>query len=235
MSDVLSIIIPAYNEGGNVKEMLKRVTSVDLNGINKEIVIVNDGSSDNTSQAIKEYISNNKGENIRLVEHATNQGKGMAIRTALGYVSGDFIIIQDGDLELDPNDYRPLLRCLLEGNNQVVYGSRFLSEEGKHLYHRYYWGGRLVSLVANILYSQHITDEPTCYKLFRADVLKSINLRCTGFEFCPEVTAKVAKKGIKIKEVPISYNPRTIEEGKKLRWTDGLKAIITLFKYKFTD
>ncbi|MEG1581500.1 MAG: glycosyltransferase family 2 protein [Bacteroidaceae bacterium] len=235
MSKVLSIIIPAYNEENNVTEMLNRVTAVQLDPIEKEIVIVNDGSSDKTSKKISLFIAEHPHYKIRLVEHTRNQGKGMAIRTALHYVTGDYIIIQDGDLELDPNDYRPLLTCLIDENQKVVYGSRFLSEDGKHLYRRFYWGGRLVSFVANVLFFQHITDEPTCYKLFRAEVLKSINLKCTGFEFCPEVTAKVAKQGIKIKEIPISYNPRTIEEGKKLCWTDGIKAIFTLVKYRFVD
>jgi hypothetical protein len=125
------------------------------------------------------------------------------------------------------------LECLLNENLQLVYGSRFLNKTNTHSYHRFYLGGRLVSLMTNILYGQHLTDEPTCYKLFRTEFIKSISLQCTGFEFCPEVTAKTAKRGIKIKEIPIEYYPRSIEEGKKIKWTDGMEAIWTLVKYRF--
>lgn len=157
----------------------------------------------------------------------------MAVRTGIRAVTGDYIVMQDADLELDPNDFKKMLPFLLSGKYHVVYGSRFLAEENSHTYFSYQLGGKFLSVMTNILYRQHITDEPTCYKMFTADLLKSIPLDCEGFEFCPEVTAKVSRLGYKIKEVPIRYYPRSIEEGKKLRLSDGLKAIGTLLKYRF--
>ena len=157
----------------------------------------------------------------------------MAVRTGIRAVTGDYIVMQDADPELDPNDFKKMLPFLLSGEYHVVYGSRFLAEENSHTYFSYQLGGKFLSVMTNILYRQHITDEPTCYKMFTADLLKSIPLDCEGFEFCPEVTAKVSRLGYKIKEVPIRYYPRSIEEGKKLRLSDGLKAIGTLLKYRF--
>lgn len=232
----LSIIVPAYNEGGNIGALLDKVLAVRLPyDIRREVMVVDDGSSDNTYDIVRKYVELHPGEPVRLLRHERNRGKGRAIRTALEYVTGDYIIIQDGDLELEPNDIAVLLKVLVDGGYEVVYGSRFLDKRNEVLYRRFYWGGRLVSFVANLLYNQNITDEPTCYKLFRAEVMERIRLRCERFEFCPEVTAKVAKLGIKIHEEPIHYMPRTLEEGKKLRWTDGVKAVWTLIKYRFTD
>ncbi len=232
----LTIIVPAYNEGRNIGALLDRVLAVRLPyGIGREIIVVDDGSADDTYKVADNYVKAHPQEPLRLLRHERNRGKGRAIRTALEYASGDYLIIQDGDLELDPNDIAVLLRVLVDGDYEVIYGSRFLDKRNEVLYKRFYWGGRLVSLVANLLYGQNITDEPTCYKLFRAEVMKRIRLRCERFEFCPEVTAKVSKLGIKIHEEPIHYTPRTLEEGKKLRWTDGVKAVWTLLKYRFTD
>lgn len=232
----LTIIVPAYNEGRNIGALLDRVLAVRLPyGIGREIIVVDDGSADDTYKVVDNYVKAHPQEPLRLLRHERNRGKGRAIRTALEYASGDYLIIQDGDLELDPNDIAVLLRVLVDGDYEVIYGSRFLDKRNEVLYKRFYWGGRLVSLVANLLYGQNITDEPTCYKLFRAEVMKRIRLRCERFEFCPEVTAKVSKLGIKIHEEPIHYTPRTLEEGKKLRWTDGVKAVWTLLKYRFTD
>lgn len=232
----LTIIVPAYNEGRNIGALLDRVLAVRLPyGIGREIIVVDDGSADDTYKVADNYVKAHPQEPLRLLRHERNRGKGRAIRTALEYAAGDYLIIQDGDLELDPNDIAVLLRVLVDGDYEVIYGSRFLDKRNEVLYKRFYWGGRLVSLVANLLYCQNITDEPTCYKLFRAEVMKRIRLRCERFEFCPEVTAKVSKLGIKIHEEPIHYTPRTLEEGKKLRWTDGVKAVWTLLKYRFTD
>lgn len=240
----LSILIPAYNEGQNISQLLQRVVEVKLPyGIVKQMIVVDDGSNDDTyDKAVAFCESFNKSregesaDTIEVMRHTKNQGKGAAIRTALkNATDSDYIIIQDADLELEPADIATLLQHLIDNNLKVVYGSRFLGAGNTHLYRRFYWGGRLVSMVANILYGQHITDEPTCYKLFRREILERIRLRCKGFEFCPEVTAKVAKQGIKISEVPIHYTPRTLEEGKKLRWTDGLEAVLTLIKYRFVD
>ncbi len=232
----ITIIIPAYNEEENITKVIAKVCDVVLPyGINKEVIVVDDGSKDNTAARVKEYLSSEKALPVTLLQHETNHGKGRAIRTALQKSTGDFVIIQDGDLELDPNDIAKLMKAMIDGEYKVVYGSRFLDKQNKSLYRSFYLGGRLVSHITNILYGQHITDEPTCYKLMRTEVLKQFTLRCEGFEFCPEVTAKISKLGIKIHEEPIHYSPRTLEQGKKLRWTDGVEAVWTLLKYRFTN
>ena len=227
----LSVIIPVYNERETIREILEKVTRVNLK---KEIIIVDDASRDGTTEVLRAMEGSQSINNadVRIVYHSRNQGKGAAIRTALSYVRGDVIIIQDGDLEYDPQDYPQLIAPIIRGETDVVYGSRTLGK-GKRSYWRYYWGGRFLSWLANMLYGARITDEPTCYKVFRAEVLKSLDLKCQRFEFCPEVTAKLCKRGYHIKEIPISYYPRKIEEGKKIRWIDGLAAILTLLKYRF--
>lgn len=230
----LSILIPAYNEENTIAEILEKIISLNLyNNIEKEIIVIDDFSKDKTEAIVKSFVD--KYDFVFYYKQSRNRGKGAAIRRGLENVSGDFVIIQDADLEYDPKDYNPLLQTMIENDYKVIYGSRFLKKENKHSYHRFYLGGRLVSLATNILFLQNLTDEPTCYKLFRTDFIKSIPLKCEGFEFCPEITAKVAKKGIKIKEIPIQYYPRSIEEGKKIRWTDGLIAIWTLLKYRFVN
>jgi len=232
----LAIIIPAYNEEKTIHLLLDKVLSVDLiNNIEKEIIIINDCSADNTKKVVEAYIADHKEANIQLFSQEKNQGKGAAIRKGLELITGDFVIIQDADLEYDPKDYNPLLQHLISHNLTVIYGSRFLMRDNKHSYQTFYIGGRIVTLFTNILFLQRLTDEPTCYKLFKTELIKSITLRCNGFEFCPEVTAKIAKRGIKIVELPISYFPRSIEEGKKIKWTDGLEAIWTLLKYRFRN
>lgn len=229
----LSIIIPAYNEEKTILAILEKVCNVSLiEKTKKEIIIVDDGSKDRTKDLIIEYKSKTDVD-ICLIGYPINRGKGAAIRTGIQHATGDFIIIQDADLEYDPEDYNILLPELIHSNVNVIYGSRFLMKENKHSYQSFYYGGLLVTTFTNILFAQHLTDEPTCYKAFRTDFLKSIPLKCNGFEFCPEVTAKTAKQGIKIKEVPIHYYPRSIKEGKKIRWTDGLEALWTLLKYRF--
>ncbi|MDR0612218.1 MAG: glycosyltransferase family 2 protein [Dysgonamonadaceae bacterium] len=231
---VLSIIIPVYNEESTLKCLLEKVIHVKLtNGVEKEIIIINDCSRDQSEAIAKCVIAGYPDVSIKYARHEVNSGKGMAIRTGLQLVTGDYVVIQDADLECEPQDFGLLLSYLITCEKKVVYGSRFLERENKHSYLGFYLGGRLVSLFANILYGQHLTDEPTCYKMFDADLLKSIPLQCTGFEFCPEVTAKVSKLGYKIKELPIHYYPRSIGEGKKLKWYDGIKAIWTLLKYRF--
>lgn len=223
----LSVIIPVYNESGTIREIIKRVQAVP---IDREIIVVDDGSTDSTCEILNQLTDNG----IILKRHDRNMGKGMAIRTGIKHVSGDAVVIQDADLEYDPQDYLVLIKPIIEGKARVVYGSRVLGG-GKHSYRRFYLGGRFLSILTNLLYGSSITDEPTCYKMFRADVLKDIKLECTGFEFCPEVTAKILKKGIKIVELPISYQPRLIREGKKIKWTDGVIAIWTLIKYRFVS
>jgi glycosyltransferase involved in cell wall biosynthesis len=233
---VLSVIIPAYNEAATVGQVLERVREVKLaGGIEKEVVVVNDGSTDATAEVVRRYMERCAGDDVRLLDRARNEGKGAAIRAGLKVISGDFVIIQDADLETNPEDYNGMLARLIEDDLPVLYGSRFLKLANRHSSWHFYVGGRVVSLVANVLYGQRLTDEPTCYKLFRTDFIRSIPLRCKGFEFCPEVTAKVAKRGIRIREVAIDYFPRSIAEGKKIKWTDGLWAIWTLIKYRFIN
>lgn len=230
----LSIIIPAYNEEKTIAELLQRVLDADLGeGIDRELIVVNDCSTDSTGRIVQSFIAAHPQAPITYLVHDRNQGKGMAVRTGIQAVTGDYVVMQDADLELDPNDFARMLPHLLSGQYRVVYGSRFLAEENSHTYFSYQLGGKFLSVMTNLLYDQHITDEPTCYKMFDAGLLKSIPLDCKGFEFCPEVTAKVSRLGYKIKEVPIRYYPRSIEEGKKLRLKDGLKAIGTLLKYCF--
>lgn len=229
----LSIIIPVYNEKKLLPILLKKVEKVSLPGIDKEIVIVDDFSTDSTRDFLKTL------KKHKVVFHDRNIGKGGAIRTGIKHCMGDIILIQDADLEYDPEDYKKLIKPFLENKADVVYGSRYSSVEkgrGKIKYYKsYYLGGRMLTMLANLLYNAKITDEATCYKVFRSDVLKSMNLKCRRFEFCPEVTAKVRKKGYNIVEVPISYYPRKISEGKKIRWKDGIEAAWTLIKYRFVD
>ena len=222
----LSVIIPVYNEAATIAEIIRRVEAVQLP---KELIIVDDGSTDGTRELLRE-IPPDVGT---VLFHERNVGKGAAIRTALEHVTGEIVIIQDADLEYDPNDYPALVRPIVEGTAQVVYGSRVLRPDNPYSHLRFYLGGRLLSVIANLLYGIRITDEPTCYKLFRRELLKGLNLQCRGFEFCPEVTAKVARRGIPIHEVPIRYAPRTIDEGKKVSWKNGLYAIWILVKYRF--
>ena len=231
--DTLSIIIPSYNEEKTILVLLDRILCVNLiNGINKEIIIVDDGSSDNTKTLVNDYIQKCPYKNIKLLVHDKNSGKGSAVRTGIKYVTGEFVIIQDGDLECNPEDYNPLLKEMLEKKLLVVFGSRFMNKENKHLSRWFYIGGKVITHTANILYNQNLTDEAACYKMFRTEFIKSIPLQCKRFEFCPEVTAKVAKRGIKITEVPVQFYPRTNDEGKKIRMKDGFEALLTLLKYK---
>ena len=232
----LTIIIPAYNEEAGIATVLERVSRVELPyGTKKQVIVVDDGSGDATYARASEWIKAHEGFPCMLLRHEVNHGKGRAIRTALEKATGDYIIIQDGDMELDPSDIAMLLRSMIDGGYDAVYGSRYLGCGNSHLSRSFYLGGRLVSHIANILYGQHITDEPTCYKLIRSSVMSRIRLRCERFEFCPEVTAKVSKLGVKIHEEPIHYHPRTLSEGKKLRWKDGVEAVWTLLKYRFTN
>jgi len=224
----LSIIVPVFNEENTINEIVRQVENASLS-ISKEIIVVDDDSLDETREKLEKL---KKEINFILIKHQRNQGKGAAIRTGISKATGDFILIQDADLEYNPQEYSILLEPLLKGEAEVVYGSRNLGKNKRGSW-SFFWGGKLLTFLANLLYGLSITDEATCYKVFRTDLLKSLDLRCRGFEFCPEVTAKVAKKGIKIHEVPISYNPRSRKEGKKIKWKDGIKATWILIKLKF--
>ena len=219
--------MPVHNEAYTIREALRRVQEVDLE---KEIIIVDDHSSDGTRKILDQIAD----DDVEVVYHARNLGKGSAIKTALQCVTGDIIVIQDGDLEYNPADYHNLIEPIVEGRASVVYGSRFLGEI-TNMHFLNHIANRILALAASLLFLNWITDEGTCYKVFKADVLNSLDLKCTGFDFCPEVTAKVRKRGYKIVEVPISYHGRSTEEGKKIRWDDGLMAFITLIKYRLVD
>jgi len=226
----LSVIIPVYNERDTIREILDRVLAVDLD---KEVVIVDDGSVDGTGEILS-GLAISPDYTVKVIRHTRNQGKGAAIRTGLVHITGDVVIVQDADLEYDPAQYPSLIRPIREQGAQVVYGSRNRQRNPRSSW-AFYWGGRLLSWLTNLLYGSGISDEATGYKVFRTDVLRGLSLESTGFEFCPEVTAKVLRQGIPIHEVPISYTPRSLREGKKIRWQDGLAAAWTLVKYRFVE
>lgn len=244
----LSIIIPVYNEASTLPEILRRVQAVNVvvpvgftvdgdNGqrihIDKEIIVVDDGSEDGSRQILEAAAAQG---DVRAFYHERNQGKGAAVRTGLQNATGDFLVIQDADLEYDPREYRLLLQPILEERANVVYGSRFRGGPTKTMFFMHMLGNRFLTLVTNILYDTILSDMETCYKCFRAEVIRDIPLRARGFEFEPEVTAKILKRGQRIYEVPISYTGREFEEGKKISpWRDGLKAVWTLVKYRFVD
>lgn len=224
----LSVIIPTYNEAKTLAQLIKKVLAVP---INKEIIVVDDGSTDDTQNALKEFENS---DNIILLSHGYNRGKGRSIRTGREKASGDITIIQDADLETNPNDYLHLVEPIIQKKTKVVYGSRLLSRSSDHNW-KYYYGGRFITFMANLLYRQNITDEPTCYKVFDTTFFKKIPLDCERFEFCPEITAKVSKLGVKIVELPMEYFPRKASEGKKLKMKDGIKALWVLLKYRFKN
>jgi dolichol-phosphate mannosyltransferase len=221
----LSVIIPAFNEKGTIAELLRRVTALDLD---KQIIVVDDGSSDGTREILREIDR----EDVIVAFHEKNQGKGAAVRTGFKLVDGDVAVIQDADLEYDPHDLLSMLAAMIDGKAQVVYGSRILRQDNPHGGLPFHLGGRLVTVATNLLFGSKLTDEPTCYKMFRTEVLQDICIESDGFEWEPEVTAKILTKGIRIIEVPISYKPRSVARGKKIKPVDGIKAIWTLLKYR---
>jgi len=227
----LSVVIPFYNEHATLATLVDRVLAVELpEGGRAEILLVDDGSRDGSGTIAADYAARHA-DRVRLISFPVNHGKGHAVRAGLEAATGDVCIIQDADLEYDPHDYLRILREYDDPQVTVVYGSRILGSVNRS-YNRYYWGGRLVSFVTRLLFSTGITDEPTCYKSFRRAVLREIELKADGFEFCPELTGKLLRAGHRIVEVPISYTPRSFDEGKKIRASDGLKAIWTLVRIR---
>ena len=225
----LSVIVPVYDERNTVVEIVRRMRAVEL-PVELEIVIVDDGSTDGTREVLRQLADST----VRVVTHERNQGKGAAIRTGLQHVSGDLVLVQDADLEYDPEDWPKLLNPIMRGKASVVYGSRFTGERRNMLF--LHWvGNRFLSLTTNVLYNTTLSDMETCYKLFDRKVIEGITIRASRFEFEPEITAKLLRRGVRIYEVPISYTGREFEEGKKITWRDGFIALWTLVKYRFTD
>ena len=226
----VSVVVPVYNEVATIKEIVARVQAVTLE---KDIIIVDDGSTDGTREQL-EQISQSY-DNLRVIYHDRNQGKGAALRTGFEMVTGDIVIIQDADLEYDPREYPVLLEPILDGRADVVYGSRFLGGPHRVLFFWHYVGNRFLTLLSNALTNLNLTDMETCYKVFKREVLNKIKIRSNRFGFEPEFTAKIAKKGFRIYETPISYSGRTYAEGKKIGWPDGVKAMFAILWFRLFD
>jgi glycosyltransferase involved in cell wall biosynthesis len=228
----LSVIVPVYNEEQTIAAVIERIRAVTLDGIEKEIIVANDGSDDGTRRAIDEGPWRDDPA-VRVLHSPINLGKGAAVRLGLQHATGDVLLTQDADLELDPRDYGKLLAPILNDGAAVVYGSRFL-QPNKAISFRTRFANRSLTLLTNVLFAGRLTDMETGYKAFRRDVLGKVRLRCVGFDFEPEITAKLLLAGYKISEVPISYSPRRPDEGKKIRWVDGLDAVYVLLKCRLT-
>ncbi len=225
----LSVIMPVYNERETLAEIVRQVLDT---GLADEIVMVDDGSTDGTREIMQQWADH---PIIRVIYHETNRGKGSAVRTAFQSATGDIFIIQDADLEYDPRDYPKLIQPIREGRADVVYGSRFIGGPARKVYFWHRVGNLMLTLMTNILYNIDLTDMETCYKCFRSDVVRDFPLRSRRFELEPEITAKIAKRGYRIYEVPISYYGREYHEGKKITGWDALPAMWTLLKYRFVD
>ena len=225
----LSVLIPVHNEESTTEEVIRRVSEVDLNGMEREIIVIDDASTDGTAGKLEQYRGR---PDLVLLSHEANRGKGAAIRTGLASVTGDIVIIQDADLEYDPSEYPKLVAPIVEGEADVVYGSRFKGRvEDMALPNLV--ANKILAWAATLLFFRRVTDEATCYKVFRADLLRSFDLKCERFEFCPEVTAKTLKGGYRLVEVPITYRARSVEAGKKIKMRDGFDALWTLVRYRF--
>jgi len=224
---LLTIIMPLYNEEATAPLIIKQILELPLE---LELIVIDNGSVDATGEVIRPF---DKRSNVRIITKKENRGKGDAIKTGVALATGKYTIIQDGDLEYDPQDIVGMVDIAEKEQALAVFGSRRLNPQSGISYQRYLWGGKFLTFLANLLYPVHITDESTCYKMIRTDIMKAMNLEASRFEFCPEVVAKLGRNRIKIFETPIRYRPRKFEEGKKIRWIDGIEAIWTLLKYRF--
>lgn len=234
----LSVIIPVFNEEKTIKELLKKVMAVKLGEIKKEIIVVDDGSVDNSKLKAQDFFEMQsskqqlKVKNLKIIVHKKNQGKGAAIKTALKETTGDYVVIQDADLEYDPEDWKKMIKPIEEGKADVVYGSRFTGER-RNMFFWHMAANRFLSLLTNVLYDTTLSDMESCYKMIPTKLLRELQLQSKRFDFEPEVTAKILKRGVRIYEVPISYAGREYFEGKKITWKDGMVALWTLLKYRF--
>ena len=224
----ISVIIPACNEAATLPEIVERVRAT---GLVSEIIVVDDGSTDDSATVLTRLKNSGQPE-LRVLRHPRNRGKGAAIRTGLAEVTGAITLVQDADLEYNPQEYPALLAPFSEADVEAVYGSRNLRPNLRST-QMFYWGGRFLSWTTNLLYRSRLTDEATGYKVIRTPLLRALNLHEDGFEFCPELTGKLLRRGIRIREVPISYQPRSWADGKKIRWHHGVTAVWTLLKYRF--
>lgn len=221
----ITILVPVFNEEKTIGLILEKVLN-QTKFWKKEIIVINDGSKDKTLEKLQPFL-----KEIILINLAKNQGKGAALREGLKKVSGDIVVVQDADLEYEPKDYSKLLEPILKGNFKIVYGSRKLSQDSNFIYRRYFWGGMLLTKIINFLFKTNLSDVNTGYKVFDAKIVKELGIESDGFEVCEELTIKALSKNLKIFEVPINYYPRSFQEGKKLKWIDGLIAIWTIIKY----
>ncbi len=227
----LSVVVPVFNERNTLVEILRRMRAVELpDGIEREIIVVDDGSNDGTRDVLNQLGDST----VRVVMHEANLGKGAAVRTGFAHATGDYVLVQDADLEYDPEDWPKLLNPVLRGRARVVYGSRFTGER-RNMLLLHWMGNRFLSMTTNVLYNTTLSDMETCYKLFDRDLVDKMKLQSNRFDIEAEITAKVLKRGIRIYEVPISYSGREFDEGKKITWRDGFSALWTLVKYRFRD
>lgn len=225
----ISILIPVYNEAGTLETILEKVENADFCGLEKEIILIDDYSTDGSRDIYQKLP-------YKVFYHDYNQGKGAALRTGFKNATGDIIVIQDADLEYDPSDYSPLIKLILDGHADVCYGTRLAGgKPSRSFMFTHLLGNKFLSLLTNILYGSTLTDMETCYKAFKADFIKDIEIKSNRFDFEPEITAKVLKRGARLYELPVSYYGREFSEGKKITWKDGFHAIIALIKYRFTD
>ena len=225
----ITILIPVFNEVNTLTVILEKVESIDFYGLEKEIILIDDYSTDGTRELYKDM-------NYKVLYHDKNMGKGAALRTGFKEATGDLVTIQDADLEYNPQDLLPLVKLILDNEADVVYGSRFLKmDKSKNFMLTHFLGNKMLTIITNLLYGAKLTDMETCYKVFKAEFVKNLNIKSNRFDFEPEITAKVLKQGAKLKEVPITYDARGFDDGKKISWKDGFAAIFALVKFRFMN